>query len=776
MAISDAQKVDLLFKQAFGVTKTDTSTNKGPSNEAIASPAIVRGDKIWSQSDQIPGTAAATSGIVELKKVECTIDNTTVPVGGIYPTWKTSFTNWIPVEFGPTYSVKVYVNNAGQSADPSSGGTQIFDAGVGGVGEFYFNYSSGVLNFIGGTIPAALTSGKKIYVVGYRYIGSVGSAALPSNTNIGNINLNGNTISTIQTNSNLNISGNGTGGVVVAGTGNIYANNFIASQAVYTDSLLYANGVAWDLQEAAGSDGYIQFNTGDNFDATANLQFDSANSNLNVIGNINVGSGSNIKLYGNGSIVATNITANITGKVTGGITSIGANLNVLYNFDGNVASQDTFKYTPASNALSVGNSVTSNYFIGKFDSTSSSQPNITTLGNLTGLQIGSTSTTGIVTLDTDGNANVVNLNASASINGKDATFSGNLTVSGSTTFVNTTVTTIKDPLITLGGNATGGNAESYDGKDRGLILDNYDSVGATALNQALIWKTTTGQFELGSNVSVTDNVVTVNEYANVKAAKFLGNLSGTSISVTNITGTITTTSNAQPNITSVGTLTSANVSGLANVAQLKVGTVTYPNVVGTDGQYLRINATSNTVYYSSLDTTKIANGTSEIDVLQNGNINFTVGTHTNSVVFVDDGSVILGSGSGGNIEGVNYLNANVANVTTVAIGDSMVQAATATTTSTSTQTLLTISSSTITGIEFLVKGQCTASGASKYSVATVLAVSDGTGNVDYSVFGTAYLIGSTGTLSVTGTSGAVSLKVAPSTTNQITWTIQYRTI
>ena len=58
MTVSIDQKVDLLYKQAFGVTKTDNATNKSASNEAIVAPAIVRGDAIWSQSDQIPGIAA----------------------------------------------------------------------------------------------------------------------------------------------------------------------------------------------------------------------------------------------------------------------------------------------------------------------------------------------------------------------------------------------------------------------------------------------------------------------------------------------------------------------------------------------------------------------------------------------------------------------------------------------------------------------------------------------------------------------------------------------
>ena len=52
MAISDDQKLDLLFKKvAFGVAKTDVNSNKAASNEAIASPALVRGDTVWNEAD-----------------------------------------------------------------------------------------------------------------------------------------------------------------------------------------------------------------------------------------------------------------------------------------------------------------------------------------------------------------------------------------------------------------------------------------------------------------------------------------------------------------------------------------------------------------------------------------------------------------------------------------------------------------------------------------------------------------------------------------------------
>jgi len=185
MAILDSAKVDLLYKKLFGVAKTDTATNKGASNESIASPAINRGDKIWTLASSIPATAAAVTGIVQAYQttsaVQCTADNTTTAVGGVYPTWKTNLTDWIPPEFGSTYFVAVYSDSSGVG-NPVSTGTQMFDSGIGGVGEWFFDYQSGVLNFIGGTIPAALTASKVVYITGYRYIGEIGLKTIQGGT------------------------------------------------------------------------------------------------------------------------------------------------------------------------------------------------------------------------------------------------------------------------------------------------------------------------------------------------------------------------------------------------------------------------------------------------------------------------------------------------------------------------------------------------------------------------------------------------------------------
>jgi hypothetical protein len=208
MAISDTSKIDLLYKKLFGVAKTDTATNKGLGNESIASPSLIRGDKVWSQSGSIPATAAAVAGIVQAyqttARIECTAITSAVPISSVYPSWNTNLTDWISPEFGSDYFVKVYADTAG-AANPASTGTQLSDSGSGSIGEWYFDYQSGVLNFIGGTIPAVLTGSlnqtKVLYLTGYQYTGLVG---VPATTdlvaNIANVSL---SIANVSLNNNI---------------------------------------------------------------------------------------------------------------------------------------------------------------------------------------------------------------------------------------------------------------------------------------------------------------------------------------------------------------------------------------------------------------------------------------------------------------------------------------------------------------------------------------------------------------------------------------------
>ena len=259
MAISDTQKVDLLYKKLFGATKTDLATNKSASNEAIASPALIRGDTVWVQSASIPGTAAALANIVQAyqttNRVQCTADATTSPISSVYPTWKTGVTDWIPPEFGSTYLVKVYADTAGTS-DPT-GNTALSDAGISGVGEWYFDYVSGVLNFIGGTIPATLTASKVIFITGYRYIGTKGITSSAS-ANIANT---ANALTTART---ISLAGDLSGNISFDGSSNVTLTATIVADAValgtdttgyYIGNITAGSGIS--LSGAAGENANI---------------------------------------------------------------------------------------------------------------------------------------------------------------------------------------------------------------------------------------------------------------------------------------------------------------------------------------------------------------------------------------------------------------------------------------------------------------------------------------------------------------------------------------
>jgi hypothetical protein len=266
MAVSIAQYVDLLFKKLQGVAKTANSTTKSASNESIASPAFLRGDIIWMQSNQITSTAGAISGIANARinsnSVQCTPDTTVPPVGGIRPTWLSNVTYWIPQEFGSTWLPKVFVGPA-SAANIESTGTQIFAAGIGGVGEYFFDTQAGVLNFIGETIPAVLTAGNVVYISGYQYVGALGVSALPGNTTIGNLKIANTTITTdgsianiyIQPTGNGIVSINTTTGLILpvgntdqrpspASTGTTRFNNSTNLIEVY-------NGTAWNSTSQA---------------------------------------------------------------------------------------------------------------------------------------------------------------------------------------------------------------------------------------------------------------------------------------------------------------------------------------------------------------------------------------------------------------------------------------------------------------------------------------------------------------------------------------------
>jgi hypothetical protein len=232
----------------------------------------------------------------------------------------------------------------------------------------------------------------------------------------------------------------------------------------------------------------------------------------------------------------------------------------------------------------------------------------------------------------------------------------------------------------------------------------------------------------------------------------------------------------------VGNLTATNtlsVTGNANVGNL-IG----PHANGTSN--VNIPTASGNINLTAGGTTTLvvtstgANITGTLNATGNanvGNIGATNGVFTNvtgtlttaaqtNITSVGTLTSLTSSG--------NIIGANVTANTVSYIGNTAIRWANVTTTAiTANQTISTVAVSGITGVEWLIKGSDSA--GSKYSVATVQAVTNGS-SVDYSVFGTVNLGSTTGTLAVNIVGSNIALQVTPASTNSTVWLTQYRTI
>ena len=243
MAITDAKKVDYLWKKiGYGATKTDTNANKAAPNEAIASPLLLRGDKTWNQASSIPATMPGSStGVVTVYPTSAPDETTNDNTASTNRSWKTGLTDWIPPEFGATYGVKVYIHTTGDAGNAASSGTRVFAGGSGNNDEYFFDYQSGVVHFIGTNLPNGVNfSGKTVYVCGARYSGTLGLQNNVANT--GDITFTGSTLSA-PSNADMTFDNSGTGQYIFEGT----------------TSLTVPKGTT--AQRPTASEGVIRFNT-----------------------------------------------------------------------------------------------------------------------------------------------------------------------------------------------------------------------------------------------------------------------------------------------------------------------------------------------------------------------------------------------------------------------------------------------------------------------------------------------------------------------------------
>jgi filamentous hemagglutinin len=316
--------------------------------------------------------------------------------------------------------------------------------------------------------------------------------------------------------------------------------------------------------------------------------------------------------------------------------------------------------------------------------------------------------------------------ANSLVYGSDLTVSGNLTVNGQTTTIDTVSTVIEDPVIVLASNQTGTPAV-----DIGFIGERGDQN-----NIAFVWDESADEFVTAFTTDlVTNTTVTISSYANFHTndANVGGNLAvGGNISITgnvtslNVTGNITGGNLLTPGVvTATGNITGGNVSAGSGIIS------TTGNINGAN-----INASSGI----TAGTTIISTGN-----ITGGNID-TAGQVT-ATGNITGGNVSAGSGiisTTGNINGAN-INASAgitAGTTVIATGN--VSGGNLT-------TVGAVTSATVTATGNVSGGNLTTAGITSTGSLSASTTINATGNITGGNLITAGLT-NTGTLSVSSTS------------------------
>ena len=145
-------------------------------------------------------------------------------------------------------------------------------------------------------------------------------------------------------------------------------------------------------------------------------------------------------------------------------------------------------------------------------------------------------------------AGVVSLASDLNVGGITV-LTGNLTVNGTTTTVNTATMGVVDPIIHLQTASDGGALGSDTNKDVGLVMQYHN--GSAAKNAFLGWDDSAGKLTFVPDASLSSEVVSGS--VGTIVANLEGNATGTAATVTGA---------AQSNITSLGTLTTLTVDSI----------------------------------------------------------------------------------------------------------------------------------------------------------------------------------------------------------------------
>ena len=169
--------------------------------------------------------------------------------------------------------------------------------------------------------------------------------------------------------------------------------------------------------------------------------------------------------------------------------------------------------------------------------------------------------------------------------GSDLTVSGNLTVNGTSTAIDTTITTIEDPVIVLASTQTGSPAV-----DIGFLGER-----GTSDNIAFVWNEASDEFVTAfTSTAETNTTITITSYANFHTndANIGGNLviNGTTSQIGNVLGNLNVTGNVAGGnlltpglISATGNITGGNlIADGAVIGNIEIsGNLNVDNIIAT---------------------------------------------------------------------------------------------------------------------------------------------------------------------------------------------------
>lgn len=293
------------------------------------------------------------------------------------------------------------------------------------------------------------------------------------------------TLSTAPSNINLTtVSYNGE--LLLRNSYSISGSNIVFSEAPADASEIEVTTLTGGGSTPGGTNTQVQFNDSGNFSGNNGFTFDKTTTTLTAnnfvaTSTANLGSVANIIITGgsNGQVLTTNGSGGLSWTtVTGG----GGSGDNISNGNSNVSI--------ATAAGNITASVNGNANIFVITGTGA---NISGTANVTG-----------------------NLAAGAELNvAGNTVIGGNLTVEGNLIYVNVTDLAVEDPIIQLQTGPNGAPPASNTGKDVGTALNYYDTSAKVAW---MGWDVSNAEIAFGSNVTISSEVVTFGNLANIRAA------------------------------------------------------------------------------------------------------------------------------------------------------------------------------------------------------------------------------------------------------------------